>query len=306
MKIEFPFISVPHYFRKHGWLKDPYMAAYLLWAFGRCRSQPQIIVHNGKKIALDAFEFISGRLLCSQETGLSERQIRTIQKNLNDQQLVRQTTSKTTNKYSVYKWSTALFIEKADRQIDQDIDQQSDHNQEPRLKDLSYTTPTPLKKIKTGGGGFYDCLKEIEIPEHRKVQLSSEYPLIRVELAVKYISHEEYTPKKGIIQTLVWHCKQPVAPEHSGKPKSLWEILALKHNQIYASDHEKGFLRNQELIKDQKMMIWQIDGFTPLSLGNPIEVLKEDFKKSEKEYKIALKNQKAKEQGKIEKMEDFA
>lgn len=171
-------------------------------------------------------------------------------------------------------------------------------------KAISCTTPTPLKKIKVGGGGFYDCLKEVDIPEYRKVKLSEDFPLIRVELAVKYIQHEEYIPTKGIIQTLLWHCKQPTPPEYAEKPKAKWEILAHKHNEIYREYNEKGFLGNQELIKEQKMWIWQINNFVPISLGNSIEVLKKDFEQAEKEFKIAMKNRKA--QTKIEKMENFA
>jgi len=190
---------------------------------------------------------------------------------------------------TVFSISTKYLLQNNGTEFGTRSGQDRDTNKQSN-KVISGSTPTPLKKIKVGGGGFYDCLKEIEIPEHRKVQLTADYPQIRVELAVKYIQHEEYIPTKGIIQTLVWHCNQPTPPEYAEKPKPKWELLALKHNEIYATHHPKLFLSNQERIKEQNMKIWQINTFVPISLGNPIEVLKKDFLQAEKEYKIAVKN----------------
>ena len=120
---EIPYIfelPPPKYFRENGWFKNPNMRVFITWAFSRCSLEKRVVYYLQKAVELEPFEFIFGRGACSEETGLTERQIRTcidqLSENLSDQQndqqkcqILKKTTSKTTNKYTVYKWSTELF-----------------------------------------------------------------------------------------------------------------------------------------------------------------------------------------------------
>lgn len=156
-------------------------------------------------------------------------------------------------------------------------------------KDKDRPTP-PTSSKKESSSSFFDSLKEIDIPEHKKMELSEQFTEIRVELALRFTQHENFVPTKSVLDTIFWHCRQKNPPEHSDKPKNQWEVLAHKHNEIYAQYRPKAYARNKELIVDQKMMIWQIDKFVSISLANEINTLKNDFELAEKEYKISLKN----------------
>lgn len=143
-KIPYSFdLPPPKYFRDNGWFTNPNMAVFIHWAFSRCSLEKRTVYHIQQAIELEPFEFIFGRRICSEETGLSERQIRTCIEQLSDQQktpfsisTLQKSTSKSTNKYSVYKWAIELFHKTCDQQDNQQATSRrpaDDHNQEDKI-----------------------------------------------------------------------------------------------------------------------------------------------------------------------------
>lgn len=131
---------VPKYFRENDFLSNPNLAAFISWAFSRCSLEKHIVNSKYGSVELEPFEFIFGRLTCSLETGLTENEIRgcikrinskTIKKkhqqkhqqndqqnsNKNNQQLLEKITSKSTNKFTVYRWSTSVFLKTYSKEI---------------------------------------------------------------------------------------------------------------------------------------------------------------------------------------------
>lgn len=122
---------IPKYFRDNGWMKKPNMAAFLSWCFSRCSSETRMIFHLQKAIHLEPFEFIFGRRQCSLETGLTEDEIRGCIYQLNktnNGEILKKIPSKTTNKFTVYKWSTNIFS-LYPQQNPQQNPQQKNHSQ---------------------------------------------------------------------------------------------------------------------------------------------------------------------------------
>lgn len=63
------------------------------------------------------------------------------------------------------------------------------------------------------GAVFYECLKEIDIPEKEKISLSMRYKEVQVQHAIKYCTHPSTVIKTTFIQTLKWACaNQPEIP----------------------------------------------------------------------------------------------
>lgn len=113
---------IPRYFRENGWFKNPKMLIFLHWAFARCSTEKRVIYHIQKAIELDPFEFIFGRRICSEETGLTENEIRSCIHQLNHTPFgtfLQKATSKSTNKYTVYKWSITGFSKTNNQQRNQ-------------------------------------------------------------------------------------------------------------------------------------------------------------------------------------------
>ena len=123
--LNFPFIPIPRYFLEHDWFKPRKDGGHLKclmfvwWCFGRCSSQKRTIFHDHKEIELEPFEFIFGRSVCSEQTGLTDREIRVQQFHLLEAKKLEKVTSKTTSKFSVYRWLTESFSENNDQQNDQ-------------------------------------------------------------------------------------------------------------------------------------------------------------------------------------------
>lgn len=317
MTIPFNFDAIPQYFRKNGWL-DPKkneshlkMYFFIGWCFSRCSSKNKVVFHDHREIMLEPFEFIFGRRTCSEETGLSEQEIRTLINQLNSGyfgEILKKSTNSVTNRFTCYKWATALFSENSNQQSNQPLTNRQPTDQPQTrttkiLRSIESTTP-PTSSKKESSSSFFDCLKEIDIPEHKKIELTQQFTELRVQLAVNFVQHKNFVPTKSVLDTLFWHCQRKYPPEHSEKPKPQWEVLAHKHNEIYAENRPKAYAKNKELIQEQKMMIWVIDGFSSLSLANEISVLKEDFARAQKEYKTSVKNWLT--QKKPIKLENFA
>lgn len=100
---------VPKYFRENGWFKNVKTRIFITWCFERCNVSAHTVFHDKRKIDLDPFEFIFGRKMCSEETGLSEKEIRVQIQRLIDAGLWSKRASKTTNKFTVFKWDVSGF-----------------------------------------------------------------------------------------------------------------------------------------------------------------------------------------------------
>lgn len=115
-KIPFNFIGVPSFFREHGWLKKPNTAAFLLWAFARCSNETKKVAHNYQEITLKPYQFIFGRRVCSEETGLTEMEVRIQVNSMINAGYLKNATNKTTKRYTIYEWSTEIFSENNNQQ----------------------------------------------------------------------------------------------------------------------------------------------------------------------------------------------
>lgn len=234
-KIPFQFDISPSYFRKMGWFhpkKNPLhfkTLAFVTWCFSRCHSEKRKIVHNGKEIELDPYEFIFGRNVCSEETGLSDMEIRIQQKNMRNEGFLENVTSKTTNKYSVNRWVTSRFIE---NDIQQNIQQASSKHP---AKQPQTRTKEP-KKVKeqeqpqapsfgtkmqhnvhnqtvsanadvVGSVVVFSCLSVVPLKQKDKEEISNAYREREVDVIRAVAVHQEYkgpikSHKKFIIKAL--------------------------------------------------------------------------------------------------------
>lgn len=144
----------PKYFRENGWYTNSNMSVFIHWAFARCSLDKRIVFHIQKAIELEPFEFIFGRRICSEETGLSEREIRTCIDQLNATpigEILKKSTSKTTNKFTVYRWVTSHFSKNINQLNDQQTTSRrpaDDHNQDDK-KDRYKNDhqPNPSSKV---------------------------------------------------------------------------------------------------------------------------------------------------------------
>lgn len=109
-KIPFLFHSpTPSYFRDNGLFKNPLNKAFVDWCFERCSPEKRTVYHDNQKIILEPYQFIFGRLTCSQETGLTENQVRTQAKRWEILGLLKKTTNRITNRFTVYTWVLTSF-----------------------------------------------------------------------------------------------------------------------------------------------------------------------------------------------------
>lgn len=191
-KINYSFTPIPNYFRDHGWFKKPNCVAFVTWAFSRCSTVQRKVFHDHKEITLDPFEFISGRTTCSEETGLTDHQIRVQQNHLLLAGLLEKTSSKTTNKFTVYKWLTIRFSEDINQQNVQQTSSRRPadvHNPDTKIqrsKEVKEPIPTlsvwdrsdldlvPLKK-ELEKDKIFSCLIPIRIEEKDKIRLTKGY-----------------------------------------------------------------------------------------------------------------------------------
>ncbi len=139
-------LPIPNYLWKHDWFKPEPTGKYfkrlyfVQWCLSRCSTKKRTIFFSHKFIELEPFEFIFGRHICSQETGLSEREIRTMIDQLNtikSRPTLEKSTSKSTSKFTVFKIVTDNFNEIIDQQKDQQPTSNrpaTDHNLDYRSK----------------------------------------------------------------------------------------------------------------------------------------------------------------------------
>lgn len=95
-KIPFLFTPFPNFLIDSEYFMNANLVRFVLWALHRTTFN-------------DTWEFSFGRQHCAKATGISEQKIRTIINQLTNQQLIQKVTSKSTNKYTIYKWLWESF-----------------------------------------------------------------------------------------------------------------------------------------------------------------------------------------------------
>lgn len=100
----------PRYFRDNGLFKNPKNKAFVDWCFERCCPETREIFHDNQKLTLHPYQFIFGRAVCMEETGLTEDEIRTQQKRWEKQGFLKKAPNKTPNRFTVYEWVLTCFI----------------------------------------------------------------------------------------------------------------------------------------------------------------------------------------------------
>ena len=141
-KIPYQFVPIPTYFQEIGWLDfkkdgDHFKRSYFIhWCFSRCSAERRVVFHDHKQFILEPFEFIFGRRVCSDETGLTEREIRTYIDQLNSYSFgltLEKTANSVTNRFTCYKWVWNGKEKSNDQLKDQPATNRrptGDHNQE--------------------------------------------------------------------------------------------------------------------------------------------------------------------------------
>lgn len=114
-EIPFYFCSpTPRFFRDKGLFKNPKNVAFITWAFERCSPEERTIFHNDIKITLKPYQFIFGRRVCSEETGLTENEVRTQTEKWENAGYLKNTTNqipnRITNRFTVYEWVLTDFV----------------------------------------------------------------------------------------------------------------------------------------------------------------------------------------------------
>jgi hypothetical protein len=151
-KIGYPFVPFPKALCTTDYFRSPQLLIFFLWIFSRFSFVQHSRLINGQLISLDAGEFIFGRRICSEETGLSEQVIRTYLKNLIGSQTLQKVTNKSTNKFTVYKLLYERFYDFSNHQTNQQSTSgqpATNHNQDKEIKESKQqhkesasTTPT--------------------------------------------------------------------------------------------------------------------------------------------------------------------
>lgn len=185
---EIPYIfetPVPVDFRKNGWFKCDNTLKFVTWAFSRCSTRERIVCHDGRNITLKPYQFIFGRLICSFETNMSEDEVRTQVKRMENAGFLRKIPNKFANRFTLYEWVTSSFSQTKNKtpseypskspteNLSTNTSEQSfikqtpnknpnkntkspptnPHNLEEENVDLeTNTTPNPLKEKEVGGG----------------------------------------------------------------------------------------------------------------------------------------------------------
>lgn len=140
-KIPFVFTAFPNFFLLQEYFRDHEMILLALWLFQRTDYRRHEAFLEGKTITLEAGEFIFGRKKCSEETGLSEQVIRTRLHRLLNHCWITKITTKSTTKFTVYKWVWENFPHYANHQNNRKITSyqpQKNHNQEEKNPNLDF------------------------------------------------------------------------------------------------------------------------------------------------------------------------
>lgn len=132
---------VPKYFRESGLFKNENTFKFVTWAFSRCQSVPHTeYLDNYKKVLLQPFEFVAGRLSSPAECFMTESAFRVQLNNLQKAGFLKKTTNSVTNQYSCYIWVTERFSKDSDQRNDQRMTNATT-NEQPQIRDQSLKNP---------------------------------------------------------------------------------------------------------------------------------------------------------------------
>lgn len=227
-KIPFHFDITPSFFRKNGWFKCDNTLKFVTWCFSRCCSTEKEIMHDNQIHKLKPFQFIFGRYKCSEDTNMSEREVRTQQKLMENSGLLKKSPNKTPNRFTIYEWVTDRFSENNDQVKDQQTTNRrptDDHKQEEQILDTKENN-VECERC------FYDCLEKDNRldPEHKEFLMK--FTEERVILALAY--SKEIKATKTLIAQLIWHCSLKKPPTTAKKKDFKKEMRKLfKHGQVY-------------------------------------------------------------------------
>lgn len=110
---------IPKYFRENGWFSNPKTILFVSWAFSKCSPHKRTIVHDGKEITLEPYEFITGRRKSADDCCLTENSFRHQLNNQLKAGLLKKTTNSTTNRFNCYIWVTERFCKSNNQQNNQ-------------------------------------------------------------------------------------------------------------------------------------------------------------------------------------------
>lgn len=131
--------------------KNPNTWRFWCWCLMKASWEKSEVIIGRQKITLEPGQFVFGRRIAAEETGLSEQEIRTV---LATSKLTSKLTIKSTNKFSIISivnWDRYQSGEpENNQQINQQINQQSNHKQEERKnRKENISPPTPPRGKKT-------------------------------------------------------------------------------------------------------------------------------------------------------------
>lgn len=235
-KIPYTFeLPPPDYFRKHGWFQSDNTLKFVTWGFARCSLETKEIIFNGRRIILKPFQFIFGRLKCSSETNMSEREVRTQQKWLEDSGFLKKTTNKTPNHFTIYEWVLESFSEKKDQPKDQQTTNARptpDHKQD--IVDL-----VDLKEEQQQGPSdvvVFSCFDNVpleQIPMKQRETLCKKYSEQIIIDSLQVVLNKDFIPESSLSKSLNAACKGGWKPVNKQDNK--------KVNQAYAKMIKIGY-----------------------------------------------------------------
>jgi hypothetical protein len=105
---------IPKYFREKGYFSTKNKLhvknlLFITWAFSRCQTKNHTVLHDGREINLAPFEFIFGRLACSEESGLTDDEVRYQIREHRSSGLLKETDNSVKCRYSCFRWCVELF-----------------------------------------------------------------------------------------------------------------------------------------------------------------------------------------------------
>lgn len=158
-----------------------------MWCFDRCYYETREIIHDNQVITLKPYQFIFGRRVCSEETGLTDNEIRH-QQNLYERLFyLKKSTNKTTNRFTIYEWSTEVFSQSHHQQNNQyTTNKQPTEPPQTRTKEpTDLKEPTELTSL--GLVGSFSCLQGLGLvpSDLAKLEPFEEVDIIRAVAVLK-------------------------------------------------------------------------------------------------------------------------
>lgn len=136
-KIPYNFRAIPDEFLTDEFIDDPIMMRFIRWIFKRISTKGSSvsIKNRSKNLELEPYEFIYGRLKCSEEAGISLKQAERKLGQLVGSNWCSKVGSKSGSTFSVYRLMTGNFVQNGGQQNGQQNGQHLGHNQDIRSKE---------------------------------------------------------------------------------------------------------------------------------------------------------------------------